>query len=85
MIFTKLVVNNFGPYKGEHLFDLKPEMDGVNTKPVILFGGLNGSGKTKLLEAIKIVLYGSAVLGPRPPVSPHPCPSYTKPRLQDDF
>ena len=69
MIFTKLVVNNFGPYKGEHLFDLKPEMDGINTKPVILFGGLNGSGKTKLLEAIKIVLYGSAVLGPRPPVS----------------
>ena len=69
MIFTKLVVTNFGPYRGEHLFDLKPEMDDINAKPVILFGGLNGAGKTKILEAIKIALYGSAVLGPRPPLS----------------
>ena len=40
MIFTNLALNNIGPYRGKHEFNLKPEVDGVNSKPVILFGGL---------------------------------------------
>ena len=51
MIFTNLTLNNIGPYKGKHEFNLKPEVDGVNSKPVILFGGLNGAGKTQILES----------------------------------
>ena len=69
MIFTNLTLNNIGPYKGKHEFNLKPEVDGVNSKPVILFGGLNGAGKTQLLEGIKLVLYGSASMGTRVPIS----------------
>ena len=65
MIFTNLTLNNIGPYKGKHEFNLKPEMDGVKSKPVILFGGLNGAGKTQILESIKLVLYGSASIGTR--------------------
>ena len=59
MIFTNLALNNIGPYKGKHEFNLKPEVDGVNSKPVILFGGLNGAGKTQILESIKSCLYRS--------------------------
>ena len=65
MIFTNLTLNNIGPYKGKHEFNLKPEVDGVKSKPVILFGGLNGAGKTQILESIKLVLYGSASIGTR--------------------
>ena len=65
MIFTNLALNNIGPYRGKHEFNLKPEVDGVNSKPVILFGGLNGAGKTQILESIKLVLYGSASIGTR--------------------
>ena len=65
MIFTNLTLNNIGPYKGKHEFNLKPEVDGINAKPVILFGGLNGAGKTQILESIKLVLYGSAAIGAR--------------------
>ena len=55
MIFTNLTLNNIGPYKGKHEFNLKPEVDGVKSKPVILFGGLNGAGKTQILESIKLL------------------------------
>jgi len=65
MIFTNLALTNIGPYKGKHEFNLKPEVDGVKPKPVILFGGLNGAGKTQLLESIKLVLYGSTAIGTR--------------------
>ena len=65
MIFTNLTLNNIGPYKGKHEFNLKPEVDSVNSKPVILFGGLNGAGKTQILESIKLVLYGSTSIGTR--------------------
>lgn len=55
MILTKLIIENFGPFRGINEFDLKP-ID--RTRPIILFGGKNGSGKTTLFEAIKLCLYG---------------------------
>lgn len=54
MIFKELIIENFGIYQGEHIIDLKVE-DG---KPVVLFGGLNGGGKTTFLDALQLVLYG---------------------------
>jgi DNA sulfur modification protein DndD len=56
MIINKITINNFGVFRGLHIFDLKPKLK--ESKPVILFGGLNGSGKTTLFEGIKTCIYG---------------------------
>jgi DNA sulfur modification protein DndD len=55
MQFTELVLHNFGVYKGRHIVDLRTKN---KKKPIILFGGLNGGGKTTLMEALQLVLYG---------------------------
>ncbi|WP_199247540.1 DNA sulfur modification protein DndD [[Phormidium] sp. ETS-05] len=57
MIFLELVLQNFGPYRGRHVINLQPEWQGEN-RPIILFGGMNGGGKTTLMDAIRLVLYG---------------------------
>lgn len=65
MIFTRLVITNFGVYRGRQEFELRPQpRDGV-TPPIVLFGGKNGAGKSTLLEAIRLCLYGRVALGTR--------------------
>lgn len=56
MILDQLTVHDFGVYGGRQQVVLTPERD----RPVILFGGLNGGGKTTLLDAFQLCLYGSA-------------------------
>lgn len=54
MIFQELVLQNFGPYLGRHTINLSPQPD----CPIILIGGLNGGGKTTLMDALRLALYG---------------------------
>ena len=55
MIFQELVLENFGPYKERQVFNLRP---GDEQETIILFGGMNGGGKTTLMDAIRLALYG---------------------------
>ncbi|GBF81112.1 DNA sulfur modification protein DndD [Aphanothece sacrum] len=57
MIFTELVLENFGPYAGKNIINLRPETED-NHRPIILIGGMNGGGKTTLMDAIRLALYG---------------------------
>jgi DNA sulfur modification protein DndD len=63
MIINTLKINNYRVFAGEHLFDLNPRIKYGNKRPIILFGGLNGSGKTSILSAIQLALYGKQSLG----------------------
>lgn len=57
-------MNNFGPYRGTQEFDLKPRFENGMAKPILLFGGKNGSGKTNLFEAINLCLLGISSVVP---------------------
>ena len=63
MIFRKIEIENFGIFRGKHIFDLSPIKSTSSPKPIILFGGRNGAGKTTLFEAIRLCLYGSGFKG----------------------
>ena len=57
MIFTELVIENFGAYAGQHRINLRPGNE-ETVKPIVLLGGMNGGGKTTLMDAIRLALYG---------------------------
>lgn len=57
MIFRELILQNFGPYRGRQTIDLRPQTQD-NLRPIILLGGMNGGGKTTLMDAIRLALYG---------------------------
>lgn len=57
MILDELVLHNFGVYRGRQSINLTPIS---NQRPVILFGGLNGGGKTTLLDGLQLALFGKA-------------------------
>lgn len=58
MIFKQLKLENFRVFHGTEYIDLTPRKAGVYHQPVILFGGLNGAGKTSILTAIRLALLG---------------------------
>ena len=55
MILDEITIHNFGVYLGRQTVSLQPKSD---QKPVILIGGLNGVGKTTLLDAFQLALFG---------------------------
>lgn len=65
MIFKQVTLENYGVYGGQHTLDLVPHSDQHFDKPIVLFSGKNGVGKTTFLEAIRLCLHGSLALGTR--------------------
>lgn len=65
MIFTRLRLQNFGLFRGDHEFDLRPTLQSNPTCPIILFGGKNGAGKTTILDSVRVCLFGRRALGSR--------------------
>jgi len=65
MILTELVLENYGLYRGRTVFDLRPRLKYGKSRPIILFGGMNGAGKTTVLQAINLCLYGSMTFNGR--------------------
>ena len=55
MIFDEVVLHNFGVYLGRQSAKLTPPSP---KQPIVLFGGLNGGGKTTMLDALQLALYG---------------------------
>jgi len=54
LLLTKVIINDFGVYRGRNEFDFQTKPD----KPIILCGGTNGAGKTTLFESIMLGFYG---------------------------
>jgi DNA sulfur modification protein DndD len=65
MILRTVMLQDFGVYAGITTLDLIPRRREGSAAPVILIGGKNGVGKTTLLEAVRLALYGRRALGAR--------------------
>jgi DNA sulfur modification protein DndD len=65
MLIRRVILENFGLYQDKQEFDLVPREKYGKTRPIILIGGKNGTGKTTLLEAVRLALYGRSALGSR--------------------
>lgn len=52
-------------FRGVHEIDLAPRTENKENapSPIILFGGLNGAGKTSILSAVRVALYGRLAFG----------------------
>lgn len=55
MFFEEVTINNVGLFRDQQKIALG---SATPKKPVVLIGGLNGTGKTTLLDSIQLALYG---------------------------
>lgn len=58
MIIKKVTLFNFGLYAGEQSIYPATSLNG-KVRPITLIGGFNGGGKTTLLDAVLLTLYGN--------------------------
>jgi DNA sulfur modification protein DndD len=65
MILKRLTLENYCLFAGRHDFDLAPRTTQARSKPIVLFGGKNGAGKTTILGAIQLAFYGRRSVGVR--------------------
>jgi len=66
MILKNVILHNYTAFEGTQEINLTPTEN--SEQNIILIGAMNGSGKTSLLEAVKLCLYGergSGLLSPR--------------------
>jgi len=54
----KLILENFGLFRGRNEINLETRIVRRKVKPIVLIGGKNGAGKTSILESIRLCLYG---------------------------
>lgn len=59
MLLRKIVIEGFKPFQDRIEVDLTHNFLPEGKKNVVLIGGMNGGGKTSLLEAINLCLYGA--------------------------
>lgn len=65
MIIRRVALTNFGVYGGRNEFELIPRTDEQFSRPIVLFSGKNGAGKTTFVEGIRLCLHGSLAIGDR--------------------
>ena len=82
MRIHKLRLHNFGLFRGQAEFDLLPREKLGKSRPIVLIGGKNGAGKTTILEAVRLCLYGPMLLGQR--VSTREYEEYLRSRVHRD-
>ena len=59
MKIEQIILNNFGSYEGENVFNTKV----TDNRTIVLIGGKNGAGKTTLLTAMRLCMYGYLSMG----------------------
>lgn len=65
MLLKRIILEDFGLFRGRNELDLTPRVRSRQRRPVVLIGGKNGSGKTTVLDALRLCLYGPLALGIR--------------------
>ncbi|MGO9463291.1 MAG: AAA family ATPase [Isosphaeraceae bacterium] len=65
MILESITLRSFCLFRGEQSFDLAPlpAPRNAGARPIVLFGGNNGTGKTTLLDAVQLALEGPVIAG----------------------
>ena len=58
MKLNSLTIENFRSFQGSHSINLQTKKN----LPIVMFAGLNGAGKTSILTAIKLGLFGKSSL-----------------------
>jgi len=79
VLLRSITLQDFGLYAGRQTISLLPRARYKKERPIILIGGNNGSGKTSLLDAVRLTLYGRLALGNR--VSQSDYNTYLKSRI----